>query len=187
MNQKMIPYAGIGSRETPPEALLQMTKIASILDERNWVLRSGGAQGADQAFENGAKNHFQIFLPWGGFENKFPQKISPTKEYTSFLTDDHYLVAERYHPKWNILSQGVRKMMARNTAQVLGRQPRQNGGWSKLVICWTPGAQITGGTGQAMRIAHAANIPIVNLADPAWPAQLEAHVATIEKEMRNAA
>ena len=34
-------YAGIGSRETPPQVLEQMRKIGTFLAERNYILRSG--------------------------------------------------------------------------------------------------------------------------------------------------
>jgi predicted Rossmann fold nucleotide-binding protein DprA/Smf involved in DNA uptake len=40
-------YAGIGSRETPPDILEWMTSLAANLETMNYVLRSGGAQGAD--------------------------------------------------------------------------------------------------------------------------------------------
>ena len=49
-------YAGIGSRETPPQVLEQMRKIGTFLAERHYVLRSGGAKGADTAFELGCDN-----------------------------------------------------------------------------------------------------------------------------------
>ena len=47
-------YAGIGSRKTPPHVLAAMTQIAEALAERGYILRSGGAGGADSAFEKGA-------------------------------------------------------------------------------------------------------------------------------------
>jgi predicted Rossmann fold nucleotide-binding protein DprA/Smf involved in DNA uptake len=51
---KMNPkYAGIGSRSTPPETLPLIESIAARLAEKGWVLRSGGADGADSAFEKG--------------------------------------------------------------------------------------------------------------------------------------
>ena len=55
-------YAGIGSRETPKNKCRLMTKIAKILSGK-YTLRSGGADGADSAFEAGAGDNKQIFLP----------------------------------------------------------------------------------------------------------------------------
>ena len=59
-------YTGIGSRETPSHILELMTKIAKYLDSLGFILRSGGAPGADTAFANGAVNK-QIFIPWKNF------------------------------------------------------------------------------------------------------------------------
>ena len=50
----MIHYAGIGTRVTPPAVLERMTNIGMLLAMQGFVLRSGGARGADRAFEEGA-------------------------------------------------------------------------------------------------------------------------------------
>ena len=44
-------YAGIGSRATPQAELEAMTEAAKMLSEKGYTLRSGGAKGADTAFE----------------------------------------------------------------------------------------------------------------------------------------
>ena len=54
-------YAGIGSRKTPIKILKEMTKIANFLNKKGYILRSGGAIGADKAFENGSGNKKEIF------------------------------------------------------------------------------------------------------------------------------
>ena len=46
-------YAGVGSRETPLDVLKTMWKIGNYLATKGYTLRSGGAKGADTAFENG--------------------------------------------------------------------------------------------------------------------------------------
>ena len=65
-------YAGIGSRETPPNVQKDMQELARILAENGWHLRTGGADGADTAFAQGAsrsetpqKGGTTIYLPWG--------------------------------------------------------------------------------------------------------------------------
>ena len=63
-------YAGIGSRETPIPILNQMTRIGSFLAPKNYTLRSGGAKGADSAFEQGCnlvQGQKQIWHPDGAF------------------------------------------------------------------------------------------------------------------------
>lgn len=65
----MIKYAGIGSRETPPEVIDVMKDFAYAVAHEA-ILRSGGAPGADTAFEYGAKfagGQREIYLPWSGF------------------------------------------------------------------------------------------------------------------------
>lgn len=49
-----LPYAGIGSRQTPDDILELMHRIGSTLAINGFTLRSGGAVGADTAFEQGA-------------------------------------------------------------------------------------------------------------------------------------
>ena len=71
MSTSDLLYAGIGSRETPPDILLKMVKIGCHLAKMGWTLRSGGAPGADSAFEKGCDlggGDKQIFLPWKGFQ-----------------------------------------------------------------------------------------------------------------------
>lgn len=172
MSNLILYYAGIGSRETPVGVMEYMKEIASILAKRGWVLRSGGAPGADQAFEAGCdevNGQKEIYLPWKGFE-KNPSPLYQHREWTE-------AIASKYHPIWDGLSQGMKKLHSRNVCQIMGRHigaPK-----SKLVICWTPDGceshekrrSKTGGTGQAISIASDyAKVPVVNLfhADTAW-------------------
>ena len=61
-------YAGIGARATPEEVLNEIVDIAFQLAEQGLVLRSGHADGADIAFEQGhglvSESPKEIFLPW---------------------------------------------------------------------------------------------------------------------------
>ena len=50
----MLYYAGIGSRETPDHVLETMASAAQYLGKEGFTLRSGGAKGADTAFDQGA-------------------------------------------------------------------------------------------------------------------------------------
>ena len=61
-------YTGIGSRKTPKTILKLFTEVAIYLSKQGYILRSGGAKGADQAFERGAAKK-EIYLPWRNFEN----------------------------------------------------------------------------------------------------------------------
>lgn len=155
-------YAGIGSRTTPVEILDQITNIAAKLSEEGWTLRSGGAVGADNAFQLGAAymgGSKEIMLPWDGFNGQWQDNKSiycPINQMSLEL-------AEKFHPAWHHCTPAAKKLHARNCHQILGFDLRSP---VEMVICWTENAARQGGTGQALRIAEHYKIPIFDLADP---------------------
>ena len=150
---KLIPYSGIGSRRTPIDILQIMTRTAEYLYNQGYILRSGGADGADKAFELGAKEKKEIFLPWKNFNNSDSLLFDTPKEA--------FEIAAQIHPAWQYLKEYVKKVHARNTLQVLGKNLDEP---SDFIICWTKNGSMIGGTAQALRIAKAYDIPIFNLA-----------------------
>jgi hypothetical protein len=153
----MIPYAGIGSRKTPPDVLEEMTSIGRHLAVHDFMLRSGGADGADTAFEQGARNakgKMEIYLPWQGFNGR-PDGLVIDPGFEAIK------VAATHHPNWGACSLAARKLHIRNVYQVLGSDLKTP---SRFIICWTEGGKRKGGTGQALRIADTFSIPIYDLA-----------------------
>jgi hypothetical protein len=156
-------YAGIGSRKTPPDQLERMEAAAKRLAGMGYTLRSGGADGADTAFENGAGEKKEIFLPWRGFNGRQSRFAEPSREAQE--------VAAALHPVWAKLSPAARKMMSRNAHQILGGDLRSP---VNFVVCWTPDGcshesertHATGGTGQAIALASRWGIPVFNFARP---------------------
>lgn len=145
-------YAGIGSRETPEYIMKLMEQMSAHLAREGCILRSGGAKGADQAFERGCDREGgekEIYIPWEGFESSTSKLIGASNKACQ--------IAEEYHPYWQNLSNGARKLQARNSHQVLGKDLQTP---SSFVICYTKGGKGAGGTGQAIRIAKANRIPI---------------------------
>ena len=146
-------YTGIGSRETPQEFLDMFERMGVWLGKRGGILRSGGANGADSAFERGADNvqgKKEIYLPWKGFNGN-----------TSLLyTIDHnaMVIAQNIHPNWNRLSDAAKKLMTRNTYQIIG----YDNTLTDFVVCYTKDGKYIGGTSQAMKLADMYNIPIFN-------------------------
>jgi hypothetical protein len=142
--------AGIGARVTPADALAVIEQAGMMLAMRGMRGRSGGAAGADIAFERGMKvinaNACQVF----------PAKIG------------HYLAwhqhAAMFHPNWAACDEHARKLHARNSAIMLGGSPMTHPEPVSAVLCWTEGGAVKGGTGQALRIAAAYSIPVFNLA-----------------------
>ncbi len=161
-------YAGIGSRETPPDILRLQTKVAKRLGELDYWQVSGGAPGADTAFYEGAPEAQTAFVPWEGFQD-FPM-VYP-------IVPEAYEIASLYHKGWNGLSFAVRKLMARNCQQVLGYNLKHK---VAFVLCWTSDGcekhsgrtRATGGTGQAISVASENDIPVYNMFHSNWHQRL---------------
>lgn len=147
----MYYYTGVGSRKTPSRILQLMTAIAQKMARYNYILRSGGAIGADSAFEAGAGIRKAIF-------------------YAQDSTHEAEVLASQFHPAWNKCSDFAKRLHGRNSFQVLGADLSTP---SQYCICWTPDGcethatreYVTGGTGTAISIADAYNVPVVNLAN----------------------
>lgn len=146
-------YAGIGSRETPFETLNQMRNLAKYLSDQGWVLRSGGANGADTAFEEGCVGAKEIYLPWKGFNNRRNGIVSAPSHEAK-------LIALNHHPRWDRCSNAAQLMHIRNVYQVLGQNLDTP---ADMVVCWTKDGKASGGTGQAIRIAKTFSVPVYNL------------------------
>ena len=133
-------YSGIGSRDTPENILSFMVDLAKALDDLGYKLRSGGAIGADTAFETGS-NNCEIFRP----KHATPEAIE---------------LASKFHPAWHRCNDYVRRLHGRNSQIILGEHLDIQ---SDFVVCWTYGGNKVGGTALGMRIAEHYGIPIYNL------------------------
>jgi hypothetical protein len=144
-------YTGVGSRSTPDDILRLMTHIALKLATMGYTLRSGGAMGADLAFERGASTSKHIF-------------------YAKHATPQAMAIAAYFHPAWIRMTSYAQKLHGRNAFQVLGPYLCEP---SEFLICWTSdGAEThkqrsitTGGTGTAISIASHYGVPVYNLAN----------------------
>lgn len=152
---------GIGSRSAPKEILDQATLIGRwCLDNDHWI-RSGHAEGMDWAFEQGAQTACKVYLPWPSFNRHLVSlALKSTPQSNPFLES----LVEKFHPAPNKLSGPARALMLRNGAQIFGIEAQTKGETtSQAVICWTSNGKASGGTGQAIRIAEAYNIPVLNM------------------------
>jgi len=150
-------YTGIGSRKTPKVTLGLMFNIGAKMALLGHILRSGGAAGADKAFENGCKSASgtkKIFF--ASDVNNRPDAID---------------LALSYHGAPHLCSTYAQKLHGRNSFQILGINLDSP---SDGVICWTPDGCVnhesrtikTGGTGTAISIASTRQIKIWNLSRP---------------------
>lgn len=172
-------YAGIGSRQTPPDIIAKMERIAARLAIRGLWLRTGGADGADSAFWRGCREvrgPLDLWVPWEGFNGHYGSFFVPTKS--------HFEAASKLHPAWNRLERGPQALHARNVGQVLGADLSTP---VEMVICWTKDCAETGlersvktgGTGTAIQLAWECDIPVYNLARPDAMDRLAFHVMNI--------
>lgn len=162
-------YAGIGSRSSPPEILRMMSFLSLNLIQKGYILRSGGAPGADQEFEWAAaasklpkkqiQEQVEIYLPWASFEEKNRSWIIAKRDEPQ---EEAFDIAEHYHPNWKYLKQGAKKLHARNVHQIYGDDVT-NPVLPRFVICWTEDGKMKGGTAQALRIAKDNKVKIYNL------------------------
>ena len=174
-------YCGIGSRDTPQHILNIMHHIAAYLGTQGWTLRSGGAPGADSAFEKGASDvnaAMEIYLPWENF-NHSKSELHP-KKYPFSMEERTY--AAQHHPAWNKCSPSARLMHQRNVRQIIGLEPLHGEIVmpSKFVVCWTRDGLLNGGTAQALRIANSLAIPVINLGHATSASRLEGLVKEID-------
>jgi hypothetical protein len=164
-------YAGIGSRETPPRVLQLIETIAERLANDGWVLRTGLSPGADQAFYRGARagqGRVELYLPWPRFQQD--ARLDTDARGVSVLSSpskDACELGARFHPAWDGLGRDARRLLARDGHQVLGANLKTP---ARLIVCWTPDGSLdgtgplSGGSGQALRIAHDRGIEVLSLA-----------------------
>lgn len=152
-----LSYAGVGSRGTPVDILEKFEIIGFFLAKRGYLLRSGGADGADSAFEKGcdlAKGRKEIFLPWKGFNGNNSNLFKTPKGAEKFV--------EKIHPAWHKLKIPVKQLHARNVCQILGYSLDDP---VEFVLCYTKDALGKGGTATAINLAKSMGIPVFDFGE----------------------
>lgn len=141
-------YSGIGSRKTPHEYLRRFKNLANELDKNDYVLRSGGAKGVDEAFKQNSSN-FVIFRSYDYYLGNIRQLYEPEllEEADSILAGvDHYINIKKK-------SDYVYRSQLRNVFIILGEDLSTP---SDFVICYSPGTQI------GIEVAEKYGIPVYN-------------------------
>ena len=159
------PYTGIGSRSTPASLLPRMTMAANILFDAGYTLRSGGANGADTAFELGAGRRKEIFVPQPGFNiHKRNYPVGDIYIENPDLVAQARDMASYVHPNWAAASKNPFALRAhtRNVFQILGPQLDSP---TEFVILWAPPCEdgVLGGTNTAYKLALLHSIPTYNV------------------------
>lgn len=162
-------YAGVGHRDlngfTEPntgEPIQNvMAWVAGELEKMGYSLNSGGAKGADAAFEFGVKDsgHKTIFR-------------------STDASEETRAIAQELHPAHEKLQGHALDLFARNTNQIFGRNLDQI---VDFVLCYTKDGceshttrtRDSGGTGQAIEMASRKGVPVFNMKNPDWFSRLK--------------
>lgn len=161
-------YTGVGSRQTPEDIQQLMFDLAFKLSQEGWVLRSGGAEGADTAFEDGATNSFaehtpEIYLPWITFNNHDSMSCGAIVPSRFDNWNKATEIAKSIHPAWDRLSPAAKTLHTRNCYQVLGKDLSTP---SRFLVCYAEplkDGSVKGGTRTSVVLAQQHNIPVFNL------------------------
>ena len=194
-------YAGVGSRRTPPDVLDSMSDIAQTLGDAGTALSTGGADGADKAFETGALRTdapITVHTPWPGYNGYRPGRdpethidiVHPTS--TERLEGRTYAdLAREHHPYWQRCSRGARALFVRNVSILAGAFDDDGRPLPvRAVIAYTPNGlpvgREAGGTGHTLRTAASLDIPCVNLSRRTPPEPNAAALAAVPAIVRDA-
>jgi len=118
----------------------------------NCTISTGAAYGIDEAAMKGAlAEKLNVYLPWSSYNREIIPDRAKIVVASERLHPHWYASVTQYHPAASRLKPGVRSLHARNYgilehADLVIAFPNEDGG---------------GGTGQAIRIAEALNIPVM--------------------------
>jgi hypothetical protein len=164
--QEIKYYAGIGARKTPNEILDFQCKIATRLEKDGWLLSSGGAEGADDAFESGVQeiSDHRIIIPKNGFNGKHANDgYINFGSATQLIKNQCDALASTIHPVWNSLPRWMKNLHSRNVMEILGPELDSP---VKFVLYWAPEDSYgvaKGGTRTAVVLAQRLGIPTFNM------------------------
>ena len=162
-------YAGIGSRKLSKEELNVCYLMGVHFSMLGYTLRTGAAQGADQAFANGALDNCSkmgegqggvvLCLPWPNYEKYWVDWARNKGAEILVVSDGDAEAVEsvyKYHPKPHGLSRGPLALHARNYRIVKG---------CNFVMAWPKPNKFgaLGGTGQGIRVAEGLGTKVHNL------------------------
>jgi len=181
-------YTLVGSRETPDYSYDCLTAMAWQLANKGWIGRSGGADGADTALEDGVTwigkgiiRDIEVYLPWEGFNGRSSSdkgyiNASKLKNFPQAMS-----IAEQTHPAWDKCSRGARALHSRNVYQVLGMDLNTP---STFLLCWAIPTKtgVKGGTNTAVQLAKKHGAEVINIYGMSFEEALESISKYIDKE-----
>ena len=152
-------YVGTGNRDAPESVLKQMHELANQLSQFGYILRSGGLDGPDLAFEAGSKDT-ELHLPWKDFNQR--------KAYSYFNSQENKVLAKMFQPTFDGLKPAIQAFLCKNVRCIMGKDLKSP---VRFMVLWSnDGAehskdivQATGQMTHLIKIASAMKIPVFNL------------------------
>jgi len=148
--------ACIGSRTINLDQEELFFQIGRFIVSGGDYISSGNALGSDQAFAKGGNSikpeNVIIYLPWKTYET---YHLNPKNKICYEPKKEWFELTAPFHGGWNNLSQGVKRLMARNYGIVHRAD--------KVIVFLNHKKQGGGGTGQGVRIAESLKIPVLDL------------------------
>lgn len=156
-------YVGCGSTDAPTPILKLMTRLAALMAQRGFVLRTSEQAGSDEAFRRGSCGKFFTYLPDEDLEGKsvwgIPAELSGARAALARKLNPMFVMLPEAEKRWEIVANQV----------VLGSSGDD---LAKLLITWTADgamrpADFTERTGHVERYLNLADrfgIPVMNLA-----------------------
>jgi hypothetical protein len=158
-------YAVTGNKECPPHILGRVKNIVSKLDKANFVLRTGGLEGAEETAETSVTNqlNIELHLPWKEFAGKTSKFM-----YSNELVKG---IAKIFQPSFDTLPLPVQGFLSKNVRLVYGKDGKSPAMF--VVVYSEDGAESpsektpkTGNILHVLSLAAATHIPIFNLGKP---------------------
>lgn len=144
----------IGTRNPTKKELLKLKKIAEDLHEKGYILRSGGAKGCDAVINH--LENVEIYIPWEGYNDFYHDGKRVFVFGKSNLEERALEIVGKIHPYYNNLSQGVKKLHARNVFQIFGFRKIERSEATSVVhfVADEKNGVVKGGTATAVNIAR---------------------------------
>lgn len=157
--------ACIGSRRLSAEQAERCRQVGARLAGLGALVVSGGAEGADLAFVEGALEaggKALCVLPWSSYNAALIPDGCERLVFNPAVHQDWLEMAREQHPAWGRLSQGARRLHARNSGILVGEAPSQR----VSAVIAQRAADRRGGTEQGLRLARALGVRLIDLDDP---------------------
>lgn len=165
----------IGTRNPDQAQIDCAIRITKRVVDLGLKVKTGGAHGIDTVAMEFAGKNCEVYLPWATYNQELIHKYKPGKVvvldprvHTPWLDS-----VTAHHPAPQNLTQGVRKLHARNYGIIEGD--------TRLVVALP--SKDGGGTAQGMRIAVSRNIPMVVLSTGASAREVLLFMTQFEVEL----